>query len=166
MKINVLSMHHPFMWCVYECWFTLINHFNSNDDDSLELVYNFKFHKLFFLKSSFLAHYQVNRYKKMFFPVLCLVKSSFFFNIIFIRKISIHASSICIQFFFNWNLVHLLNCIQIQLKLHTMSFTIFIWMELNFHKINSFFSSIDHHRYCTTMWNISLVLRIQSSWQR
>ncbi len=53
MKINVLSMHHPFMWCVYECWFTLINHFNSNDDDSLELVYNFKFHKLFFLKSSF-----------------------------------------------------------------------------------------------------------------
>jgi hypothetical protein len=33
---------------------------------------------------------------------------------------------------------------QFELKLRIMSFNIFIWMELNFHKIHSLFSSIDH----------------------
>jgi len=36
--------------------------------------------------------------------------------------------------------------------LHAMSLNIFIWMELNFHKINSFFSSI-YCSSCRVEWN-------------
>jgi len=49
---------------------------------------------------------------------------------------------ICIPFFFNWIWIQFrnlnwLNWI-IQFKLDAMSLSIFIWIELNFHKINSF----------------------------
>jgi hypothetical protein len=29
--------------------------------------------------------------------------------------------------------------------LHAMSFNVFIWMEIKFYKIDSFFSLVDHH---------------------
>jgi hypothetical protein len=46
-----------------------------------------------------------------------------------------------IQLYLNWIYLNL-NWIPIQFNLHAMSFNIFIWMELNFHKINSFFHQL------------------------
>lgn len=49
-------------------------------------------------------------------------------------RLSISYTSICIPFLFNW--------IWIQITIDAMSFNNFICMQLNFHKINSFFPSV------------------------
>jgi hypothetical protein len=46
-----------------------------------------------------------------------------------------------IQLYLNWIDLNL-NLIPIQFNFHAMSFNIFIWMELNFHKINLFFHQL------------------------
>jgi len=83
---------------------------------------------------------------------------SFFFKTIDMSIFSIFFIPICIPFpfdwieslfdVFEWNLefwIKLKNLNWIQINLHAMSFNNFIWRNPDFHKINSFFSSIDHH---------------------
>jgi hypothetical protein len=67
------------------------------------------------------------------------------------NKFSIFFLSICISFFINWMLIQLLNLIDFNLIypissfkfystnscMQIISFHIFIWTKLNFHKINS-----------------------------
>jgi hypothetical protein len=70
---------------------------------------------------------------KSAFSYLCLCKI-FFFHTIFISKFSY----LFHKFAFHFSLIEL---IQIQFKLHAMSFNIFIQMEFNFSKKYSFLSS-------------------------
>jgi len=107
---------------------------------------------LFFLKIiiwtisnwKFLAYSQVKRHEKIFFSILCLIKSFFSFNNIFINKFSISFSPICIQFLFNWILVHSLNWIQI-------SFYVF---ELNLINFKFNWSCTQCHSLFSYEWNL------------
>lgn len=92
----------------------------------------------------------------MYFHIYASFWSFFLFNTIVLSKFSTSFAPICIPFLVNWILISFNvfelslkiwiqfknNLNSIQFKLHIMSFNILIWMELNFHKINSFFHQL------------------------
>ncbi len=97
------------------------------------------------------------------FSNICHFKVSFLFNTIITSTFLIPLAPICISFFINWIWIKIqfnriwiafivFYFILIKFKFNSIqfnssctSFNIVIGIELNFHKINSFFPSIDHH---------------------
>jgi hypothetical protein len=98
------------------------------------------FHLTNFLPRICQAHSQVKKHGKVYFWIWVFLKF-LFFNIIFTRRFENLLHQFASHFFsieLNW----IWNSIHIQFKVHAVSFTIFIWMELNFNKITFFFRQL------------------------
>ncbi len=138
--IDFLTWWGCTFWCLW-WWFIVV--------DLSRTTLGFISHKLslgYLQNGIYWAHFQTKSHGKVFFQV-CPFKV-FFSNTIFTSIFSIYCPLICIMFLFHsiqyiWIQFHNLN--SIQFELHAKSFNIFIWMELDFYKINPIFLSIDHH---------------------